>query len=54
MKFLIIFGIIFSGSLDCCVESFERSKSILFHGLAQSTVSTSEGTMVGKRDKLFI
>jgi hypothetical protein len=26
MKFLIIiFGIIFSGSLDCCIESFERS-----------------------------
>jgi hypothetical protein len=25
MKFSIIFGIIFSGSLDCCIESFERS-----------------------------
>ena len=38
----------------CLQTDVDYFITLLFHGLAQSTVSTSEGTMVGKRDKLFI
>jgi len=46
MKFSIIFGIIFSGSLDC--SSNPLSAHSVFHSVAQNNVST----MVGERDKL--